>query len=154
MRGLTVCLSFLIFATICGKRLSQKEREELNKKRKETAIEVTKNELPVSKILCPNKSPFDYISDEEIYTDKGNQILLGIQVDNYSGMTLKNPIFTPYYEAITTVNKLENVGAKRSEFFVLQNPNNYVAGSISWEIFKHQEHLAKRLIVTFNVPWK
>ena len=154
MKWLTVILSFLILTSCQGRRQTKEEKAQAAKKLREDAYKVTNNDLPIPEILCPNKSPFEYITHEEIYKST-NQILLGIQIDNYSGYTLKNPDFVPYSgSSVTNVTNLGAVEKRRSELFILENPNNYVSGSLSWEVFHGENHMGKRLIVTFNVPWK
>ena len=144
---LTIILPFLI--------LTSSHSLDLTKKEKADAYKVTNFDLPIPKILCPNKSPYEYITDEAIYKDESRQILLGIQIDNYSAYTLKNPVFIPYEgSSVTTVNVLGAVGKRRTEFFILENPNNDISGSLSWEVFLGTTHKGKRLIVTFKVPYR
>ena len=81
--------------------------------------------------------------------------MLGILIENYSGMTLKNPQFHPHESGVT--NKpilLDEVLPKRTAFFIFQRPNNEVSGSVTWEIFQGIQAINERLIVTFDIPWK
>ena len=144
---LTVILPFLILTSSHSRKLTKKEKAD--------AYKVTNLDLPIPKILCPNKSAYEYITDEAIYKDKSRQILLGIQIDNYSAYTLKNPVFIPYKGySVTTVNGLGAIRKRRTEFFILENPNNDMSGSLSWEVFLGMTHKGKRLIMTFNVPYR
>ena len=84
----------------------------------------------------------------------GDHIMLGILIENYSGMTLKNPQFHPYKTGVkNTPIPVEEVLPKRSAFFIFQHPENKVSGSVTWEIFQGITHHNERLIVTFNIPW-
>ena len=141
-------LPFLIFGTICAK-----DRKLQLKKFKEIA----KIELPLPHFLCENsQTPSDYM---EMTPDKESNIKLGIQIDNYSGYTLKNPIFHPYDEwkaiAIDNDTKLEEVIPRRTEFIIVKNSeHDYVTGSLSWEIFVGEKHTGRRMVVTFDIPYK
>ena len=141
-------LPFLIFGTIYAK-----ERKGTLTKFKEIA----KKELPLPHFLCNNsQTPSDYM---EMTPDKESNIKLGIQIDNYSGYTLKNPFFHPYYGskaiAISNATKLGEVLPYRTDFIILKNSEKYyVRGSISWEIFLGEEHTKQRMVVTFKIPYK
>ena len=78
----------MTFVTIQA-RTSKKEKDELRAK----VTGLTNKELPYPEILCPNNRPKKYIKDPNIYTNHDDQILLGILIENYSGMTLKTPNF-------------------------------------------------------------
>ena len=147
MRWLKILLPLLVmFVTI------QAMSDEITRKR---VIELTNNPLPYPKHLCPNISPIMYIKDKNIYTDHKNQILLGILIENYSGMTLKKPQFFPKkHGVINEPIPVDEIIPRRSEFFIFQNPNNEVSGSVSWEIFQGITHTNQRMVVTFEVPWR
>ena len=147
MRWLKILLPLLVmFVTI------QAMSHEITRKK---VIGLTNNPLPYSKHLCPNNSPIMYIKDKNIYTDHKNQILLGILIENYSGMTLKKPQFFPKkHGVINEPIPVDEIIPRRSEFFIFQNPNNEVSGSVSWEIFQGITHTNQRMVVTFEVPWR
>ena len=137
----------MTFVTIQARK-STKEKEELSAK----VTGLTNKELPYPEILCPNNRPMKYIKD--LYKG-GDHIMLGILIENYSGMTLKNPQFHPHESGVT--NKpilLDEVLPKRTAFFIFQRPNNEVSGSVTWEIFQGIQAINERLIVTFDIPWK
>lgn len=145
-------LPFLIFGTIYCRKWSHKEkREKIN--------EVTKTELPLPDFLCEDRTTPSTFIKHGTKPNKKSIIKLGIQIDNYSGFTLKNPLFHPYkgYESITITNatKLEEVLPHRTGFIVLKNSAKfYVEGSISWEIFSGEKHTGRRMAVTFGIPYK
>ena len=139
-------LPFLIFGTV----YSEKIKSEVEK-----IQEVTKNELPLPDFLCTNdQTPSAYIEDGMPLN--GHIIKLGIQIDNYSRYTLKNPIFHSLngYTAITNGTISEEVLPHRTEFTVLKSENHLVGGSISWEMFLGKKHIRKRFLVTFNIPYR
>ena len=141
-------LPFMIFGTIYA---AERKRTELEKFK-----EVTKTELPLPYFLCKNQTtPFTYIK-HGMTPDKESIIKLGIQIDNYSRYTLKNPIFHSLngYTAITNGTISEEVLPHRTEFTVLKSENHLVGGSISWEMFLGKKHIRKRFLVTFNIPYK
>ena len=136
----------MTFVTIQA-RTSRKEKDELRAK----VTGLTNKELPYPEILCPNNRPMKYIKD--LYKG-GGHIMLGILIENYSGMTLKKPQFHPYKTGVkNTPIPVEEVLPKRSAFFIFQHPNDEVSGSVTWEIFQGITHLKERLIITFNIPW-
>ena len=142
-------LTFLIFGTIYAE---ERKRTELEKFK-----EVTKTELPLPNFLCKNRTTPSTFIKHGMTPNKKSIIKLGIQIDNYSGYTLKNPFFHPYYEykaiAISNATKLGEVLPHRTEFIVVENSEKYyVRGSISWEIFLGEEHTGRRMVVTFNIP--
>ena len=145
-------LPFLIFGTIYCRKWSHKEkREKIN--------EVTKTELPLPDFLCEDRTTPSTFIKHGTKPNKKSIIKLGIQIDNYSGFTLKSPLFHPYkgYESITITNatKLEEVLPHRTGFIVLKNSAKfYVEGSISWEIFSGEKHTGRRMAVTFGIPYK
>ena len=141
-------LPFLIFGTIYAEERKWTEVEKFK--------EVTKAELPLPDFLCKHrKTPFSYIK-HGMTPDKESIIKLGIEIDNYSEFTLKNPIFHPYNgyaTKCTNATKLEEVLPHRTEFIVLKN-SDYVYGSLSWEIFFGEKHTGQRMVVTFGIPYK
>ena len=142
-------LQFLIFVTIYAE---ERKRTEVEKFKEITA----KTELPLPNFLCKNRTtPFTYIK-HGMAPDKESIIKLGIQIDNYSGYTLKNPIFHPYNghaTKCTNATILEEVLPHRTEFIVLKN-SDYVYGSLSWEIFLGEKHTKRRMVVTFGILYK
>ena len=148
MRWLKIILPFFTTFVTIQARMSTKEKEELSAK----VTGLTNKELPYPEILCPNNRPMKYIKD--LYKG-GDHIMLGILIENYSGMTLKNPQFHPYKTGVkNTPIPVEEVLPKRTAFFIFQHPNNEVSGSVTWEIFQGITHYNERLIVTFKIPWK
>ena len=142
-------LPFLIFGTI--------NAEERKKAEVEKFKEVTKAELPLPDFLCKNRTTPSTFIKHGMTPNKKSIIKLGIQIDNYSGYTLKNPFFHPYYgyKAITNDTKLEEVLPHRTEFIVVKNSEKYyVDGSISWEIFLGKKHTKRRMVVTFGIPYR
>ena len=138
----------MTFVTIQARK-STKEKDELSAK----VTGLTNKELPYPEILCPNNRPKKYIKDPSLYKG-GDHIMLGILIENYSGMTLKNPQFHPHESGVK--NKpilLDEVLPKRTAFFIFQRPNDEVSGSVTWEIFQGITHFQERLIVTFDIPW-
>ena len=145
MRWLKILLPLLVmFVTI--QAMSHKDTR--NK-----VFGLTNNHLPYPQHLCPDNSPKKYIKDK--VTNPDDQILLGILIENYSGMTLKKPQFFAHEGGV--INKpipVDQILPRRSEFFIFQNPNDEVSGSVSWEIFQGITHTNQRMIVTFRVPWR
>ena len=143
-------LPFLIFGTTYAWK---REDWEWNKAK---IKEVTNGaELPLPNFLCETETtPSDFIGDG--MTPNGQIIKLGIQIDNFSGYTLKNPLFHPYYKAIAISNatKLGEVLPHRTEFIVVENYERYyVHGSISWEIFLGGKYTELKMFVKFSIPW-
>ena len=139
-------IPLLIFGTVYSEERKLTVEEKIEK--------VTQTELPLPDFLCNNsQTPSDYM---EMTPDKESNIKLGIQIDNYSGYTLKNPIFHPYNgyaTKCTNATTLEEVLPHRTEFIVLKN-SDYVYGSLSWEIFLGEKHTKRRMVVTFGIPYK
>ena len=142
---------FLIFGTIYAEERKWTEVEKFK--------EVTKAELPLPDFLCKHrKTPFSYIK-HGMTPDKESIIKLGIEIDNYSEFTLKNPIFHPYEGckaiAIDNATKLEEVIPRRTEFIIVKNSEyKYIKGSLSWEIFLGEKHTGRRMVVTFHIPYR
>ena len=117
-------LPFLIFGTIYAKG---KERP-MTVEEKIKLKDVTKTELPLPDFLCKHrKTPFSYIK-HGMTPDKESIIKLGLEIDNYSEFTLKNPIFHPYNgyaTKCTNATKLEEVLPHRTEFIVVKNSEKY-----------------------------
>ena len=141
-------LPFLIFGTIYAEERKRTEVEKFK--------EVTKTELPLPYFLCKNQTTPSTFIKHGMTPVKDSIIKLGIQIDNYSGYTLKNPIFHPYNghaTKCTNATTLEEVLPHRTEFVVLKN-SDYVYGSLSWEIFLGEKHTKRRMVVTFGIPYK
>ena len=132
---------FLIFGSCRGNRkaLEIDEQERVEKTLNETKLEMIGTENP---------------DELDIKRKHKYQILLGIQIDNYSKYNLKNPVFNPGSSYVNNLTQFEDVESKNSKFFVLDNSaywQRYVYGSIAWEIEKSQNY---RIVLTFNIPWK
>ena len=141
----------MIFGTIYA--------EESNLTLGEKIKEVTKTELPFPDFLSKGGITPSAFIKKGMTPNRKTIIKLGIQIDNYSGYTLKNPFFHPYYGskaiAISNATKLGEVLPYRTDFIILKNSEKYyVRGSISWEIFLGEEHTKQRMVVTFKIPYK
>ena len=142
-------IPLLIFGTVYSEERKLTVEEKIEK--------VTQTELPLPDFLCNNsQTPSDYM---EMTPDKESNIKLGIQIDNYSGYTLKNPIFHPHKEwkaiAIDNATKLEEVIPRRTEFIIVKNSEyDDIKGSLSWEIFLGEKHTGRRMVVTFHIPYR
>ena len=136
---------FLIFGS------SQGNKKELEIDEKEKVDTLTETKLK----FLGTQTPESYIKSENVYTDTWNQILLGIKIENHSKYTLGKPIFTP--GSLNNLTQLKAVESKSLEFFVLDNFNgtqNYVYGSLVWEIFLEGKSQKYRIVLTFEMPWK
>ena len=141
-------LPFLIFGTIYAKESNLTLGEKIK--------EVTKTELPLPDFLSKGGITPSAFIKKGMTPNRKTIIKLGIQIDNYSGYTLKNPIFHPYNghaTKCTNATTLEEVLPHRTEFIVLKN-SDYVYGSLSWEIFLGEKHTRQRMVVTFGIPYK
>ena len=145
-------IPLLIFGTVYSEERKLTVEEKIEK--------VTQTELPLPDFLCNNsQTPSDYM--DGMTSNKESITKLGIQIDNYSGYTLKNPIFHPYKEdpkkawKFTSATKLGEALPHRTEFMVLKNSHKRygIWGSFSWEIFSGEKHTRQRMVVTFGIPY-
>ena len=64
-----------------------------------------------------------------------------------------HPRFEPGPSGAELINDKKIVSPRTSEFFIISN-NNYIWGSMSWELEMPQmDEKVHRLVLTYEVPW-
>ena len=127
------------------------------------------SEVPVShgNFYPQNEQPGQYLHSNKIYTTPKTQVVLGLDIENYSDFDLRNAslVYIDDCRATKYLKKSNNsdVLANSKAMFFFDNDNwthRGLCGAISWLVLKKNQNLfsAKRkdtrFLVTFRVPYK